>query len=282
MFKKSIQMGEEQGIRYALGKVKFQSFALSVYCFEMDGVLFDTSSYSLRKQMKPFFDAADIDQVVITHDHEDHTGGAAYIERTKGIPIWMSEQSFENSLKKANYPMYRKLFWGTRKPFTAQPLGKTFESRTAVWDVIETPGHAYDHLSFLNRQTGHLFTGDLYVSPQTKVILDTESIPTILQSLNRVLALDFEEVVCHHAGIVKDGRVKLLQKKENIEQFIDQVLTLSSKGMDSQEIHQQLFPKKYPIIRFSSGQWDSMHMVTSVLNEQLLQNERGDQIGTRL
>lgn len=57
----------------------------------------------------------------------------------------------------------------------------------ATWDVIETPGHAIDHLAFLNRETGQLFTGDLYCQEMTKVILREESIPTIIESLKRVL-----------------------------------------------------------------------------------------------
>jgi endoribonuclease LACTB2 len=270
MFKKSVTNGEAQGIQYVLGKVRFQSFQLSVFCFETDGVLIDTGAYSLSKQLKPFFDEIDIDKVVITHDHEDHTGGAAYIQKTKGVPIFMSNKSAKNGEKPAKYPLYRKAFWGSRKPFEAQPIGETFESRNATWDVIETPGHAYDHLAFYNRQTGQMFTGDLYVSPITKVILKSESIPTIVRSLDHVLSYDFNEIVCNHAGIVSNGREALLEKKRNLETFIDQVLTLHQQGVDGKEIHARLIQKKYPITRFSSGEWDSLHMVTSILDDESL------------
>lgn len=50
--------------------------------------------------------------------------------------------------KKADYPMYRKIFWGKRSPFHAKAIGKTFSTRNATWDVIDTPGHAIDHLAF--------------------------------------------------------------------------------------------------------------------------------------
>src|SRR5690606_7511166 len=92
----------------------------------------------------------------------------------------------------ADYPLYRKLFWGKRKPFHARAMPETFQSRTAAWDVIDTPGHAHDHKAFLNRDTGQLFTGDLFVNERTKVVLAEENIPDIIKSLDRVLKYDFQ------------------------------------------------------------------------------------------
>lgn len=83
---------------------------------------------------------------------------------------------------------------GARKAFQAQPIASTFSSKTAEWDVIQTPGHAIDHIAFLNKETGQLFTGDLYVTTKTRLILSDESIPTIIQSLQKVLAYDFQDV----------------------------------------------------------------------------------------
>ena len=270
MFKKSVEKGQFEGIHFVNGKVNFQSFGLNVFCFATDGVLIDTSSQSLFTRMKPFFDSLDVDQVVLTHNHEDHTGGAHYMA-DKGFPVFLHKDSVEDVARKANYPMYRKLFWGSRKPFDAQPLGETFESRTAKWDVIATPGHTEDHLSFLNRETGMLFTGDLYVSPKVKVILRNESIPQIVRSINRVLTYDFDTVVCNHAGIVKDGRAALITKRDNLCAIIDEVLTLQNKGMGIKDIHKALFPTTYPIKRFSLGEWDSKHVVTSILNDDGLE-----------
>ncbi len=265
LFKKTIQAGEKNGVQFVEGVVQFQAVRLNVYCFVVDGVLIDTSAKRLLQQMKGFFDAADFDQVVITHDHEDHTGGAAYIAQRKGVPIYINGDSVDRVASRADYPFYRKVFWGTRKSFQAMPLGEQFESRTATWDVIATPGHAADHKSFYNQQTGQLFSGDLYVAPKTKLVLRSESIPTILDSIERVLTYDFEEVVCCHAGIVQNGRAAILEKQAYLMGLVDNVLTLSKQGMTEKEIHKKLFPKVYPITRFSSGEWDSYHMITSIL-----------------
>ena len=267
LLKKGVEEGQIEGVHFINGTVRFQSVKLNVFCFATDGVLIDTSAQSLFTEVKRFLDRVDVDQVMLTHHHEDHTGGAHYMV-DKGLPVFLHKMSIDDAVRKANYPIYRKLFWGSRKPFVAQPLGESFESRSATWDVISTPGHTSDHLSFLNRETGMLFTGDLYVSPKVKVILRNESIPQILRSIEHVLTYDFETVACNHAGIVKDGRAALIAKRDYLHSLIDQVVTLRNKGMVIKKIHKTLFPSTYPIKHFSLGEWDSFHIVTSILEEE--------------
>lgn len=265
IFKKKFDEQKIGNVRLGNGSVQFQSIHLNVYSFEVDGVLIDTGSYSLREKFKSFFAKADLDQVVITHFHEDHTGCARYLMDAYGLPIYMNEMTISECREKATYPLYRQLFWGKRPSFEAQPIGTTFESRNATWDVIETPGHAKDHLAFLNRQTGQLFTGDLYVTPKTKVILREESVPTIIESLERVLTYEFEEVFCCHAGHIVDGRKALTKKLEYLLNLQSQIIEFRKKGMGEKEIHNELFKRKYPITRVSGGEWDSRHIVSSIL-----------------
>lgn len=265
LLKKTSHTGEKNDVSYLNGKVKFQSVALNVYSYVVDGVLIDTGSQSLHKHFEPFIDEADFDQVRITHFHEDHTGCAAYIEKTKNVPIYINEKSIDTCAKRANYPLYRQFFWGRRKPFHAEPMTETFTSRNATWDVIDTPGHAYDHKAFLNRETGQLFTGDLYVTERTKLILAEESIPAIIHSLQRVLTYDFQDVFCNHRGFVVDGRLALERKLDYLLGLQQEVLSLQQAGNPAKIICQQLFPRKYPITKFSGGEWDSTHIVTSIL-----------------
>ena len=93
LVKKIANTGEVNGVSYLNGEVKFQSVALNVYSFVVDGVLIDTGSQSLRRYFEHFIDEADFDQVRITHFHEDHTGCAAYIQKTKNVPIYIHEKS---------------------------------------------------------------------------------------------------------------------------------------------------------------------------------------------
>ena len=267
MIKRSIDFGSINGITYANGKVTFNKVSMNVYCFIVDGMLIDTGPRSLVKHLTPFLLEEDFEQVVITHHHEDHTGCASIIEEKRSLPIYIHQMSVEKCKKSAHYPMYRKLFWGKRKPFHAFGLDSTISSRNSIWEVIETPGHAEDHIVLLNRQTGQLFTGDLFVQPKTKLILRNESIPMIIRSIEKVLTYDFDEMYCCHAGFVKNGREMFQRKRDYLLDLQDQVLRLYLEGCTAQQIHEALFKRKYPITKISFGEWDSMHMVTSILSE---------------
>jgi endoribonuclease LACTB2 len=265
LLKKKSQYGEKNGVSFLNGEIGFRSFSMNVYSFVVDGVLIDTGAHSLHKYFESFIDEADFDQVMISHYHEDHTGCAAYIENTKKLPIYLNSKTIEYCTKRANYPLYRKLFWGRRKPFHAEAMPKEFTSRNATWDVIDTPGHAHDHKAFLNRETGQLFTGDLFVGEKTRVVLAEESVPQIIQSLERVLTYDFQDVFCNHAGFIEDGRTALKRKRDNLLAIQDEVLHLQKAGDSADVICNKLFPKKYPIVKFSGGEWDARHIVTSIL-----------------
>lgn len=255
------------GVQMGNASIALKGVKLNVHCFSIDGVLIDAGAKSLEKEFHPFFQQLDIDQVLITHFHEDHTGCAAYLQDEMKLPLFMNEMKIEYCMKKADYPLYRQLFWGKRKPFRAEPIGEIVTSRNATWKVIETPGHAVDHLAFLNAETGQLFTGDLYCQERTKVVLREENIPTIIESLKKILTYNFDDVFCSHAGYLKDGRTALKRKLDYLLDVQGEVIKLYDEGKTAEQINATLFPKKYPITRFSSGEWNSIHIVISILQE---------------
>ncbi len=263
--KRTLELGEKSGVKYMNGSVALGSVKMNVYSFAVDGFLIDTASQSLKREFAEFIETVDIDQVLLTHDHEDHTGGAAYVQSRLNLPVLMAGSRVDLSRKPDRNPLYRKLFWGERKPFKASPLKKELLSRQAKWDVLATPGHTDDHQVFINRQTGQLFSGDLYVHPFTKLALKTESIPQTVESIRYVLKHDFDEMFCCHAGYIKEGRKALQKKLDYLEELESKVLKLHKEGRSVKEITDALFPKKYPITYFSLGEWSQSHIIRSII-----------------
>ncbi|KOP80513.1 beta-lactamase [Lysinibacillus sp. FJAT-14745] len=269
MFKreKSIEIRQNRDVQCAHGKVAIQGIGMSVYSFFVDGLLIDTGSYSLSQEFQSFFNEIQIEQLALTHSHEDHSGNAAWIQQHKNVPIYIHRDSVNVCAKDGEYPFYRQALWGERPAFIAQPLGNTFQTNSATWDVIETPGHTTDHLSFYNRETGAMFTGDLYIQTKTKVVLDEENIVHTLASLKKILNYDFEVVYCCHAGFLADGRAKIQEKIAYLEEMESNIRLLFDKGYSVEEMTKSIFSRDYPITKVSGEQWSSKHIITAFINQ---------------
>ncbi|WP_324255056.1 MBL fold metallo-hydrolase [Bacillus sp. REN16] len=240
----------------------------NLFIFVTDGMLVDTGTQSYETKIIPFLKEVSFDVVALTHSHEDHTGTAAWIQDNLNIPIYISPLGISICSQPAPYPKYRQAIWGMRKEFNPLPISDTIQSRKKEWKVLHTPGHADDHIALLNEDTGTLFSGDLFVSSKTKVIMRSESIPQIMESIRTVLTHDFGSMFCCHAGYIQDGKKRMRRKLEYLENLSGEVKNLYEKGLSFDEIDQKIFRKKYPITFVSEGEWDSLHIITSIIGGQ--------------
>ncbi|HZP41324.1 MAG TPA: MBL fold metallo-hydrolase [Candidatus Binatia bacterium] len=97
--------------------------------------------------------------VLVTHHHPDHVGGAGFLARALGLPVW------------AHGETARRLEPGL--------VARTLEDGEAIvldgpapqrWDVLHTPGHAPGHLCLHDAAAGVLVCGDMVASVGTIVI----------------------------------------------------------------------------------------------------------------
>ncbi|PWA12234.1 MBL fold metallo-hydrolase [Pueribacillus theae] len=249
--------------------VKLTPHHRSVYFYVIDGMLIDTGPANSQHESIPFFQENEIDFVSLTHSHEDHCGLGAWLVN-QGLRIYAHKKAVEGCSKPGEYPEYRQVAWGLRKEgFQVEPLNNAVHSRSMKWEIIETPGHADDHIVFYNRENGLLFSGDLFVAPKTKLIMRHESIPEMMNSINRVLAYDFEAMFCGHAGYVANGKQLLKRKLDDLEIKKEEILELYKKGYSITEIDQTLFPKNQTTIQLvnaSEHEFSSEHIVRSMIN----------------
>ncbi|MBQ0141056.1 MAG: MBL fold metallo-hydrolase [Kurthia sp.] len=260
---------ETADVQMIEGTVNINGVKLNVYSFLIDHTLIDSGSQTLLEDFQPWFKKQRIDQVFITHNHEDHTGGVTWLQQEKGIPVFIHPDSVEKCKSLEETPVYRQLTWGSRGAFIAQPFSVKMTSENYTWDIIETLGHTQDHLSFYCREKKILFTGDLFVLPHTKAILNSENMQDTLASLRKVLTFDFEAIYCCHAGYLKNGRAMIIEKINYLEKILAKSKDLKEQGLTIEEITAQIFPKKYAIEQFSKGEWGSKYIVNSLLNDQV-------------
>lgn len=89
-----------------------------------------------------------------------------------------------------------------------------------------------------------------------------------MASLEKVLTYDFDTMICHHAGVIENGRELVQMKLDYLQEIQQRVHKLAREGNDVFEVTQQLFPKHYPIVEQSHTEWSAMHMVRVFMNQR--------------
>lgn len=254
----------EDNIIYARAKSGTYPFKLDVCLYIADGVLIDAGSANILKETRTLLGNEKIICAALTHVHEDHTGAAAWIKKNIKVPVYLHRNSIAEASVKSDIPLYRRLTWGNREGFEADAMPLFIETEKHRFDVIDAPGHHRDHVVFHEKNSGWLFTGDLFVSRRQAVAFKDENINDAITSITKILRLDFETLFCGHSGIHHGGRKKLKAKLDFFTEFREQVCMFRKKGFPDEEINKKLFPGKNLWEFVSRGEWSSINMIRTV------------------
>ena len=181
----------------------------------IDSGLPETVSPWLEQQLADLgLKLTDLDWVLTTHAHDDHFGGNPAIHqaspRTRFAAFRDSRETIE---RVTGIPLDRIL-----------DDGDTLDCGDYTLTLLHTPGHSPDSCSFLDSQTGTLFTGDSFEghgSVYTQIAL-YQNPELCLQSIRKVRALAEQNVIRRictgHDFFSNDGDA---QGKANVLAFLD-------------------------------------------------------------
>ncbi|MGZ3682061.1 MAG: MBL fold metallo-hydrolase [Ktedonobacterales bacterium] len=133
-----------------------------------------------------------LNAILITHGHPDHVEGAARLRELTGARIYAWSRD------------------GSPDADESLTDGQTITVAGRTLRALHTPGHRFDHLSFLLEDASAIFAGDLVAGTGTVVIAPPEGdLADYMASLQRLLALDPRLILPAHGPLIEQPRALL-------------------------------------------------------------------------
>lgn len=228
------------------------------------------------------FQLNDIEQIIITHEHRDHTGllpevmahSNAIVCAPKAIEGWFAHPE---KMKAKQAGFNAKLFNSLGFPqkileqvswyFENEIMGRQIEEmdrfhfyeegdtlRIGVedWEVLNTPGHCPNQFVFLQKEQRKIFGSDMLlpITPMPIVVEDpnqpgkpTRSLHDLLKSFGRLLKFDFKTVYPGHGPVYVDANVMIEKQLARIEMRKEECFEAIHAGHKTPfEINRKMYP----------------------------------------
>ena len=243
---------------------------LIAYCYFIDGLLIDTCGSRMKNEVTSTLFSLPIQQVFITHHHEDHCGNLTEIQQHFNCPTYAHPTSIKTLENPPSLSFPQWLFWGNYpKQFNLIPKTDFIETSDYKFEIFYLPGHAVYMCCLYEPKNGWLFSADLYVSGYIKYFKQDESISVQIDSLKKVLQYDISVLLCGHRPQFKHCNKKLKSKLNFFENFYEQVAKLHHKGYSDAAILKAMQLKEMWYLRIlSGGELSVINMIRSVIRDE--------------
>ena len=134
---------------------------------------------------------------------------------------------------------------------------------------VHTPGHAKDLTCFFLPEQKYLFSGDMYIARSLKHFRSDENLQQLIDSLNTLLALDFDILFCPHRGIVEDGYQALKDKRDNLLELCAKAQELARQGIKPRAITRRILGREDMTTLISMGNISRQHLINQALSVSL-------------
>lgn len=201
--------------------------------------------------------SGDVAEILITHRHPDHVGGAIALSARTGARV----RAFGE------------------EPAGGAPVvpiedGERFISGAASLVAMHTPGHASDHLCFYFEGAASLFAGDNVLGEGTAVIAPPDgSMSDYMQSLERMQALHIDRIYTGHFRPLDGGRAVIERYIEHrLERERKILATLSGGPLGIEEIVARAY-EDTPVHLHSIAEYSALAHLEKLMLEKKVRSE---------
>jgi glyoxylase-like metal-dependent hydrolase (beta-lactamase superfamily II) len=255
---------------YRLSVYRMRLNLQTVYAYLVDDVLIDTGQRLNRENIFHVMRDKKLSKIILTHHHEDQSGNVAFLMRKKQVKGYAHPKGVEILLKGYSISPLASLLSGQVDRAQLENLYETdiVETDHHRLQPVYTPGHCDDHYCYHEAGKGWLFSGDLYVADKIKYFAPYESLHTQIDSLQKLLKLDFDTLFCSHNPKITDGKKRLKNKLQFFLDFSGEVERYYRQGHNSRQIFALMGSKEnyyYKVLTF--GNFTAENMVRSVVRD---------------
>ena len=134
-----------------------------------------------------------IKQIIVTHTHPDHSPGVKLLQEAIDVPAYGLITDTTKDQDK------------TFSPVKLLSDGDVLDEDEYSIEVIHTPGHASNHLCYLLKEEGLIFTGDHIMNGSTVVIAHPDgSMKDYLSSLELLRNYNFNKIGPGHGDFLEN------------------------------------------------------------------------------
>jgi glyoxylase-like metal-dependent hydrolase (beta-lactamase superfamily II) len=175
----------------------------------------------LQQSLKAECDTDELSEILLTHVHPDHIGGAADVRKAFGdLPV-----------RKHPWPEKDAAF-----PVPIQPLqdGDVIETEGATLRALHTPGHALDHICFYLEEERALFTGDVILGAGTSIVpIEGGDMDLYMRTLERLAELNLDRIYPGHGPWIPEATKKVQEYLDHRRGREAQILRAIESGVCS-------------------------------------------------
>lgn len=170
--------------------------------------------------------------IVVTHGHPDHAPAAAPLAARCGAPVYA-------------HPA------GTVARDRDLPLNAPLNVGEATFDVVDAPGHTFDHVVLQLRDARALFTGDVILGEGTVLVAPPHGAMRPYQQTLRRLAQDFSgarTIYGGHGPVVRDAQAKIAEYIAHREMREREIVGALAErgGRTIPELVQRIYGNEHP------------------------------------